>query len=74
VSDANDHPLAPGDVVQIDPASGPVYGGALMLVQGLDGWVEGVFIVPSAEGAKLQQYRAESRDVVRVGRAAFRGV
>jgi len=74
VTDAKGNPLAIGDVVQIDPASGPVHGGALMLVQGLDGWVEGVFIVPSAEGATLQQYRAESRDVVRVGRAPFRGV
>ncbi len=68
-------PIAIGDVVQIDPASGPTYGGCLMIVGELLGWaVEGSVSVPSPEGAKLHQYRAEMKDVVRIGAAAFRGV
>ncbi len=74
MTDAHGHPLAIGDVVQIDPRSSAVHGGCLLIVLELEGWVEGVIAVPSPEGTKLQQYRAESKDVVRIGPAAFRGV
>lgn len=73
--DAQSRALAIGDVVQIDPDSGPVYGGCLLTIDELLGWgVSGFVTVPSAEGAKLHQYRAESKDIVRVGAAVFRGV
>ncbi len=67
-------PIAIGDVVQINPASGSTYGGCLMIVTELLGWaVDGAVSVPDVTGAKVHQYRAEMKDVARVGAAAFRG-
>ena len=73
MTDAAGHPLEVEDVVQIDPRSGPTYGGCLMFVVALDGWVQGVIPVPGPEGARLLDYRADPKDVRWVGRAAFMG-
>lgn len=66
--------LSPGDVVQIDPASGGFFGGCFMLVTepkpfGAQGFVS----VPGARGEPpgSAYYRAKWEEMEYIGRAAW---
>lgn len=66
---AEDGALAAGDVVQINPAHDPVFGGCFMVVTEPKGWgAQGYVTVPGKGDA---YYRCPIDALVRIGRAEW---
>jgi hypothetical protein len=66
------NPLLPGDLVQIDPAFDPRFGGCILLVTEVKSWgVQGAVRMPTADGAGDAYYRVPYAHCEPVGRAAW---
>ena len=62
-----------GDVVQIDPAHDPRFGGALLVVTEPKSFgVQGYVAVPAAPAGQRAYYRVASERFVRIGTAEWR--
>jgi len=71
--DAEGEEIEIGDVVQIDPDADFAFGGCLLIVTELKGFgVLGFVAGPDSGGPSPSYYRAESKEIRRIGRAAFR--